>query len=908
MSAHGRPEAAEPTVVDTGRSWIDAIVLALRGIWWRRGISVLLLAVATFVIAAAGGGPIYLRAAQESLLQDELRSWPTVASGITVEQVEQVGPDVLGDLSATVARATDGLPAHRPQIGGLELDALVLDERDSLVATGKVVHREGACGAVRLRQGRCPVEAGEAIISAASALVVERGVGQDLRVGPVPPVLGGGNTPPIDPLTLRVVGVYDALDPDGPYWHSRGYVAGQPDQPSEGTRVDAIITPAATFGQLSARAFARVMVDLALDPAQVRLAGLPALRAGADRLQQGIDERAPDAHVTTFLGNVLSAAAINRRALTLPVVFVIAQLVGLGWFVLYMATANASSARAGEVALAKLRGFPPGAVLAFGLLEVLLLLVAAVPLGLLAGRAGIGLVAATQLLPGTPVQVPPGALLGAGVAFAGALAATFLSGARVLRRSVPELARRATAGQPGRRQLLGEAVAFVAAGAGLTLLLLGGALGHEQQGDFRATALLVPGLVTLMAALAGARLLATACRAAYRPTRASPRLGAFLAVRQVARRPVGLRLVVVLATAVGLATFAVAGWSVFSSNRHDRALAELGAARVLTVRTPDRASLVRQVNATDPGGRLAMAVATSLTPSADVELVGVDTGRLAAVGFWRPDLAERPLAELLAELGAPTGPALPAIVGADALAKARSAHRPLRGRGLDGRPIDLRPVAVVAAVPGAGPYGAWVDLGQLERRASGPRHYLRTEVWLAEGATEHLVDGLRAAGLAVEGERRASQREEALGRQAPSLGMLLFLVGAGVAALLAAGGTLLDLYLLGRRRAFELAAMRAIGVRRLTLVAGVLIEQAVVLGAGVVFGVAGGLLAVRLVLPAVPLYSDHPVFPPVLLAPDPRPLGLLLAALVVAVGAGIGLATALLVRSAVPDRLREAQA
>ena len=188
---------------------------------------------------------------------------------------------------------------------------------------------------------------------------------------------------------------------------------------------------------------------------------------------------------------------------------------------------------------------------------------------------------------------------------------------------------------------------------------MGGALGHEQRGDFRATALLVPGLVTLMAALAGARLLATVCRAAYRPTRASPRLGAFLAVRQVARRPVGLRLVVVLATAVGLATFAVAGWSVFGRNRHDRAMAEVGAARVLTVRAPDQASPVAQVDAADPGGRLAMAVATSLTPSADVELVGVDTRRLAAVGFWRPDLAERPLAELLAELRAPTGPGCP---------------------------------------------------------------------------------------------------------------------------------------------------------------------------------------------------------------------------------------------------------
>jgi hypothetical protein len=891
-----------------GRSWIDAIMLALRGIWWRRGISLLLLAVATFVIAAAAGGPIYLRAAQESLLQDELRSWPTVATGLSVEQVEEARPGMLGDLAATVARAADGLPAHRPQIGGLELDALVLDDRDSLVATGRIAHREGVCGAVRLRRGRCPVAAGEAMISAATALVVEGGVGRDLRVGPVPPVLRGGSTPPIPKLTLRVVGVYDALDPDAPHWHSRGYVASGPLPPSEGTRVDAVLTPAATFEQLSDRAFARVVVDLALDPAQVRLAGLPALRAGADRLRQRIDERAPDAYVTTFLGNVLSAAAINRRALTLPVLFVIAQLVGLGWFVLYMATANASSARAGEVALAKLRGFPPGAVLAFGLLEVLLLLVAAVPLGLLAGRAGIGLVAAAQLLPGTPVVVPPAALAGAGVAFGGALAAAFLSGTRVLRRSVPELARRATAGRPGRRQVLGEAVAFVAAGAGLTLLVVGGALGHAQQGDFRATALLVPGLVTLMAALAGARLLATGCRVAYRPTRASPRLGAFLAVRQVARRPVGLRLVVVLATAVGLATFAVAGWSVFGRNRHDRAMAGVGAARVLTVRAPDQASPAAQVEAADPGGRAAMAAATSLTPSADVELVGVDTRRLAAVGFWRPDLAERPLAELLVELRAPAGPGLPAIVGAEALAKARSAGRPLRGPGLDGRPIDLRPVAVVGAVPGAGPYGAWVDLGQLERRVIGPRLYLRTEVWLAEGVPEGLVDRLAAAGLAVEGERRASQREEEFGRQAPSLGMLLFLVGAGVAAVLAAGGTLLDLYLLGRRRAFELAAMRAIGVRRLTLAAGVLIEQAMVLGAGVVFGVAGGLLAVRLVLPAVPLYSDRPVFPPVLLAPDPRPLGLLLVALVAAVGTGIGLATALLLRSAVPDRLREAQA
>lgn len=213
-------------MVGHGEVGIDAILLALRGIWWRRGISLLLLAVATFVIAAAAAGPVYLRAAEESLLQDELRSWPTVATGLQVEQVEPVRPDMVAGLSTTVARAAAGLPAHRPQIDGLELDSLVLDERGGLIATGRMAHREGVCGQVRLRQGRCPTAAGEAMISAATALVVERQVGQTLRVGPVPASPpGGGLTASPTPQALRVVGVYEARDPDAPYWHSREYVA-----------------------------------------------------------------------------------------------------------------------------------------------------------------------------------------------------------------------------------------------------------------------------------------------------------------------------------------------------------------------------------------------------------------------------------------------------------------------------------------------------------------------------------------------------------------------------------------------------------------------------------------------------------------------------------------------------------
>ena len=397
--------------------------------------------------------PDYLRAAQESLLQDELRSWPTVATGITVEQVAEVRPDVLGTYRRPWPERRTGLPAHRPQIGGSS------STRSSSTTVARWSRRARSStaraprGAVRLRQGRCPVEAGEAIIIAASALVVERGVGQDLRLGPIPPVLRGGNTPPIDPLTLRVVGVYDALDPGGPYWHSRGYVADQTGQPSEGTRVDAVITPAATFGQLVPGA--RSGRGRPRPRPRPGPPGRPAApRAGADRLQQRLDERAPDAHVTTFLGNVLvpppstagphSAGGVRHRP-----------------------ARRARLVRAlhgdGQRQLGTCRRGRPGQA-------------ARVPASAPSSRSACsrscccwrppscsasspdGPASAwwpRPALPGTPVEVPPAALAGAGWR-SPARSPPPSSGARVLRRSVPELARRATAGRPGRRQLLGE--------------------------------------------------------------------------------------------------------------------------------------------------------------------------------------------------------------------------------------------------------------------------------------------------------------------------------------------------------------------------------------------------------------------------------------------------------------------
>ena len=144
-----------------------------------------------------------------------------------------------------------------------------------------------------------------------------------------------------------------------------------------------------------------------------------------------------------------------------------------------------------------------------------------------------------------------------------------------------------------------------------------------------------------------------------------------------------------------------------------------------------------------------------------------------------------------------------------------------------------------------------------------------------------------------------------LGRQGPALGLLLLLVCAIAAAVLAVGGTAVSLLADARRRSFELAALRVVGVPQRTLRRSAVAEQALLLGAAIVLGLPSGYLAALFVLPVVPEFSDPT---PVVLRYSPP----VVLALGCAVAFGVLLwLTALvagraLARAAVPARLREA--
>jgi predicted lysophospholipase L1 biosynthesis ABC-type transport system permease subunit len=178
-------------------------------------------------------------------------------------------------------------------------------------------------------------------------------------------------------------------------------------------------------------------------------------------------------------------------------------------------------------------------------------------------------------------------------------------------------------------------------------------------------------------------------------------------------------------------------------------------------------------------------------------------------------------------------------------------------------------------------------------------------VWLSASAPPDAVARLRAAGLATDVTVTADDRAAVLGRQGPALALLLLEVCAIAGALLAAGATALAVATTGRRRAFELAALRAVGVSSRPLRRSCVGEQLLLLGTGLVLGVPAGLAAAAVALPTVREYSDTTPVPLSYVTDVPTVAGFVagLTALLVATAVVGGIA---LVRSAVPARLREA--
>jgi hypothetical protein len=1035
------------------------LALTTRALLWRRGSTLTLLAVATVTTAAAALGPIYAQAAAESTLRDTLTQAPAEASGMAFHaQIDGSAKNAVGNLESTLP-APGSVLGYDQQIAEMTVKILPSATGGNGPVHSVLVYRQDACAHLVLVKGRCPSAAGEALVSdravaggygfALGGTMTVEGVGIDA-------MQPGTGASIVVPPTYTVVGVYRPVAPDDPFWFGRihfdGHLfTGSGDGPDT---IDDVFVAEPTFTALTSGSTVDTFVDYPLDPSQVRIADEETLRSSVSGLQGQYGPNDP-VQMATDLPAVLGAADHERDLLDVSTVLVTLQLALLAWLVLYQVVADAAEVRGNEIALAKLRGLPPRSTLVFGLGEPFLVLLLAIPLGVLLGWVAVSLLAHAVLVPGTPVVLTWGALVGALAGFAGAAVGAALAARRVLTRPVLEQWRRVPqSSQPGRASLILDLVVVALAIAGLVALRAAstGSTGTQP----RPLSLLGPGLLVLAVALLGVRLLPVAGRAALAPTRQSARVGAFLAVRQVVRRPSGLRLAALLAVAIGLATFAIDGEAVAASNRSTRAALEVGAAQVVHAQYQVDHDPIDVVRSVDPDGRWAMAAATWITNGGPVtgRLLAVDASRLAAVGNW-PEGGSLTVEQAAALVG-PAVPE-PLVVTADSMRVTIRALAPATGAPpnvslLVKRPshkpelVRLGPLQpgtaqYAAAVPCAGgctlqsivldrpvsffdtmagsvlvtaverhsggtwaPFdarltkaGEWRGAGTpqtatdtvsatpeglrddysstggasnglghvdspvplpLVSTEAGVRHdanagppvmvdksastttfdevgqadllpqvldngalvdvrYVRTQVadfsneadwqvWLSPSAPSDAVAQLTKAGLLAGTVDTQAERTAALARQGTALALLLLVACAVVGAVLAAGATALAVAVTGRRRSFELAALSAVGVPRRSLLRSCTGEQLILLGTGFLLGVPTGILAARIALPVIPLYSDTTPVPP---SYEPHvwvlaTFAAVVAALLVVVAVVAGRA---LMRSAVPTRLREAE-
>jgi ABC-type antimicrobial peptide transport system permease subunit len=215
-------------------------------------------------------------------------------------------------------------------------------------------------------------------------------------------------------------------------------------------------------------------------------------------------------------------------------------------------------------------------------------------------------------------------------------------------------------------------------------------------------------------------------------------------------------------------------------------------------------------------------------------------------------------------------------------------------------------VRTVSVLPHVLDNGLMFDLTFLRDQLPDFDYEAQWSVWLGPHAPTDALARLSAAGLTLQNSASTATRIAQLGRQGPALSLFLLLACAIIGSIVAVGGTAVAISASARRRSFETAALRAVGVRGGALYRGGVIEQLLLLGAAVVLGVPAGAYAARLAMPVIPEFADPT---PITLdyVPPWLPIVLFAIGFVLLVVLTAMTAARAVLRAARPGRLREAE-
>jgi hypothetical protein len=982
-----------------------------------------MLLVAVAAIAAGTFGPIYLREVDHSVLLSTLRAAPVGNSGLTLLPAhDQNGLDQLRRATDSVPRGTGGAADFGAPILTRDIGVTTTSLSTGQGYQSELVSRTGVCRHLSFVSGVCPTLAGTVAVSTRSA----RALGLTDGDGLVVARLGS-----VEPIDLRITGIFRPGNPRAAFWWGENdFGFGLSFSTSKPLLDDVFASPgtvssAATSEQIS-HVVQRPLVIDALTPGNV--AGF---ESALTRFTSA--SRARGVTVSSQVGSLLDRAAADEHTTNTIVVVVDLQLVLLALLVLYFVAARTAEAREDDVRLAELRGFSRSDAAVVALLESLVVLGAAVPLGIVVAWLA-GFVA-------TPHLFVPGVAPSIDLLSVGAAVASFLAGvaATVLASRQLILRRTTLSGRRPRGGLVVDAVAVTLAVVAFVEVAVAGVASGAHTDPLAAFA---PGLLAFGVGVVLARLLPLLSRPAVSFTHHSSWPGLTLAVRRLARRSELSRHVVLVSLAVGLVTFAIAGWDIAAHNRFVRGGFDVGASRVLTVNARQNVDFLDAVRRADPTASQAMAVVREDAP--DGVLLAVDATRLSAVSSWPVSLSPLSVGTIARRLAPPTAPAvllsgravritldsadattpppaLEAVVFDDSVQSLSTVQfGPLRaGRatyqaalggdcpqscrivdlaltwspshtspqqsisvpivvtslsdqsvggvwstvsagfshaghwvgespgvrvgysssglavtasvdadgapsafgpadvpralpavvtgsgdasvGLDGGVIGVRPVATVNALPVVGT-GTMVDLPLVERLQSGPMMHTTLEVWLASGADPGIVERLRHQGIAVTAVRTVAARVSRLSQSGASLAYALFLLAAVTAAVLVVGSTVFGVTVAARRRTVEFASLKAVGIDPRSLRRSLVLEQLLLLGTGMVAGVAAGVTA-TIALPSLPETFAPGPGPPLTFGLPWAALGVILGAVIVSLATTVVLAAHIVVNQASADRL-----
>jgi len=601
-----------------------------------------LLTVLTSMIAvgAAVLGPLYLHTADDSVVRSTVEAAAVDARGATVS----APPGQVSTLAQVqrAERTVDDIGGAQPFYGPpitTVISGVTLTGAGGSPIRSQLLSRTGICGVLRFLQGGCSTAQDDVALSKRSAR--ELGV----SVGSVIDASAQGKSAP---LRLRVTGIYAVPDPSLPYWWggAAGYFPyGHVE--NHAPELDSFVTSIGTARAVPVQDVPALEGQVPLRTAEVGLSDQSYLERALAAAHTTV--AAQGVALSTQLPQILAGAAQQQNGMATIVAIASVQLVLLSVWILGNLLVRSTEAREAEMRVARLRGFPALSLLAVTTAEPVILCLLGFALGVAVAWGAVVVARDRVLDPAAAISPDVWVFAALALTVVAIACALLVATLRFMRSSGVSADRSAGPATARRWAMVADVVLLVLAVVALVALATSGSLGARANPIASAA----PGLIALGTAVVAVQFVRLACRLGVAASADSERVAAFLALREIVRRPAVLRVARVLIIALCLACFASAAWSVARSNRVAAAGFGVGSSEVVTV-TPHGVGLEPAVDRVDPRGRFAMAAVEVTTPSST--LLAVDASRLPTVASWPPGLSGSTISATSRALEVPTAP------------------------------------------------------------------------------------------------------------------------------------------------------------------------------------------------------------------------------------------------------------